>query len=268
MLSVERVRPAYVQVAAQLQELIVRGDLTAGQRLPVEAELSTMFGVSRSTVREALRLLSSQHLVETRRGVHGGTFVAAPDTGLMGDFLETGLGLLSGADLVSVDQLIEACDLLEVPAARLAAVRRTPTQLEMIRKAATATERIEDPVERYEGSNGFHASILAACGNPLLNLVATPVFSVLRTRFQRSSVDATFWDRSARQHHEIYEAIERGDAEQAGILMRSHIDELRVLVPGGVEAVRRRTVGTGSVEAASAIAAATESPAAAGSATV
>jgi DNA-binding FadR family transcriptional regulator len=234
MLSVERVKPAYVQVAGQLQDLIVRGRLTAGQRLPVEAELSTMFGVSRSTIREALRLLSSQNLVETRRGVHGGTFVAAPDTTLMGGMLETGLGLLSGADLVSVDQMIEACDLLEVPAARLAAERRTPEQLEQIRQAAAVADKFDDPIERYEGGgNGFHSAILAACGNPLLNLVATPIFTVLRTRFHRTNVAQDFWDRSSEQHHAIYHAIELGDSQRAGDLMRMHLAELRALCPGG-----------------------------------
>ncbi|OAA28153.1 transcriptional regulator [Frankia sp. EI5c] len=229
MLSVERVRPAYVQVAAQLQDLIVRGDLTAGQRLPVEAELSTMFGVSRSTVREALRLLSSRHLVETRRGVRGGTFVAAPDAGLLGGFLETSLGLLSGAGVISTRQLIEANEVLEIAAARFAALRRSPEQLAAIRRAVFVAHRTDDPVERYEGGGGFHAEILAACGNPLLGLVAAPVRAVLRRRFQPSCVTAEFWERGTRRHEEIYEALELGDPERSGDLMRAHLAELQAL---------------------------------------
>ena len=70
--EVERVRPSYVQVASQLRALILSGQLALGERLPSETELSSMFGVSRSTTREALRLLAAEKLVEPRRGVTGG----------------------------------------------------------------------------------------------------------------------------------------------------------------------------------------------------
>lgn len=77
-LPVSRVLPAYQQVANQLRELIMKGTLVVGERLPAEGEMALKFGVSRSTVREALRGLSSQSLVQTKRGVNGGTFVAEP----------------------------------------------------------------------------------------------------------------------------------------------------------------------------------------------
>src|SRR5690606_41473079 len=63
-LRVRRVRAAYRQVADQLREQILTGTLPSGTRLPSEAELTGLFGVSRSTVREALRLLASQHLID------------------------------------------------------------------------------------------------------------------------------------------------------------------------------------------------------------
>jgi GntR family transcriptional repressor for pyruvate dehydrogenase complex len=91
---VQRVRPAYRQVADELRNQIVAGLLPAGHRLPNEAELSRAFGVSRSTVREALRVLTSQHLIETLRGVRGGSFVAAPDPARMVEDIGGALGVL------------------------------------------------------------------------------------------------------------------------------------------------------------------------------
>jgi GntR family transcriptional repressor for pyruvate dehydrogenase complex len=134
-LSVKRIRPAYEQVAEQLRELILNGTLSPGDQLPVEAELSAVFGVSRSTVREALRMLSSQSLIYTARGVTGGTFVAETSPDAISDFLETSIGLLSGSHEITADELLEARDLLEVPAARLAALRRTDEHLEAMRQA-------------------------------------------------------------------------------------------------------------------------------------
>ena len=66
-LDVKRVQTSYMQVADQLRDLITRGDLAVGQRLPSEAELAPLFGVSKSTIREALRILVTDGLVETRR---------------------------------------------------------------------------------------------------------------------------------------------------------------------------------------------------------
>src|SRR5690606_27188041 len=74
-LPVSSVRTAYQQVAEQLRELILTGALSAGDRLPPEAELAATFGVSRSTVREALRVFASRDLIRTARGTTCGTFV-------------------------------------------------------------------------------------------------------------------------------------------------------------------------------------------------
>lgn len=167
-IAVSRIRPAYQQVADQLRELILSGSLSAGDRLPVEAELSTVFGVSRSTVREALRLLGSQGLTHTVRGATGGTFVAETDARSISDYLETSLVLLSGSHGVSADELLEARHLLEVPAARLAALRRSPQDVEAMR-AAIAEERAEtDRGRRFEHHQQFHAALLHAAGNRLL----------------------------------------------------------------------------------------------------
>ena len=73
------------------------GSLAAGDRLPAEGELAVAFGVSRSTVREALRVLASRDLITTVRGTSGGSFVSHADADQVSAFLETSIGLMSGS---------------------------------------------------------------------------------------------------------------------------------------------------------------------------
>src|ERR1700716_910080 len=126
-LRVQRIRPAYRQVADELRRQIIAGLLPAGHRLPNEPELSRAFGVSRSTVREALRVLASQHLIETLRGGRGGSFVAAPDP----------------------------------PPARLPAERADAETVEAARAAASAPRDPRDP-SGFVPHLDFHTTILMA----------------------------------------------------------------------------------------------------------
>lgn len=225
-LRVRRIEPAYQQVAGQLRRLILQGDLGAGERLPNETGLSVMFGVSRSTVREALRVLSSQNLVTTSRGVSGGSFVAHPEPGHITDFLEASIGLLSGTDTLSVSSLLEARELLEVPAARLAAARRTPEQAAALREAVNREQEDLDRGADFEQHQRFHQIILQASGNPLLEMMTRPVFNVLRTRFLREAAPRTFWEDVVAEHQRINDCIAEGDAEGAGGEMREHLARL------------------------------------------
>lgn len=227
-LPVSRVQPAYQQVATQLQELIMKGTLAVGERLPSEGEMAVQFGVSRSTVREALRGLSSQSLVQTRRGVNGGTFVAEPSAENVQTYLETTIGLLSGADVVSVDEILEARELFEVPAARLAARRRDDAQLQRLR-ATLSSGSEADLTQDFEGHKEFHVAVMEASGNRLLEVIARPVFSVLSTRFRRESASRDYWVAVVGDHRDIYEAIAAGDSEAAARLTRNHLERLRAM---------------------------------------
>ncbi len=225
-LPISRVLPAYEQVANQLQELIIKGTLTVGERLPAEGEMAVQFGVSRSTIREALRGLSSQRLVHTRRGVSGGTFVAEPSSAHVHTYLETTIGLLSGAEVVSVDEILEARELFEVPAARLAAVRRSEDDLSRLR-ATLGPDGETDPPHGFEGHKGFHFAILKASGNQLLDVITGPVFSVLETRFVRDRASSGFWAAVEADHQDIFDAIAAGDSEASARFMHIHLERLR-----------------------------------------
>ncbi|MFI6322003.1 FadR/GntR family transcriptional regulator [Nonomuraea sp. NPDC050556] len=214
--------PAYENLAADLRDRIVAGELRPGDRLPVEPELSTRYGVSRSTVREALRLLASQNLISTVRGVSGGSFVVAPRPEQISDYLRTGFGLLAADTQITVDQLLEIRDLLEVPATGLAAVRRSEADLDELRGTL-----FDVPGERYEQNKRFHAVLLRASGNPLLEVVARPIFQVLDERFLRERAPGTFWNDVDRDHREILALVEAGDEAGAREAAHAHLGHLR-----------------------------------------
>ena len=225
-LAVRQIAPAYRQVADQLRALILEGELSPGARLPNEPELSAMFGVSRSTVREALRALSSQNLITTTRGVAGGSVVAHPEPGHISDFLETSIGLLSGNRRVTVAELLEIRHLLEVPAARLAAARRSDEDVETLRATIDEERNSTVRAESFEGRRAFHTTILNASGNGLLEIVTRPIFQVIATRFRRDAAPPDFWTAVHDDHERILEFIAQGDTDGAAQSMAEHLSHL------------------------------------------
>lgn len=217
--------PAYQQLAEELRTRILSGELKPGDRLPVEPELSAEFGVSRSTVREALRVLSSQNLVATTRGVSGGSFVVTPHRDQISDYLATTVGLLTGTEELSIRQLLEVRCLLEVPAAGLAAERRTEQHLTDL--AATLLDPAEVSADELRQANDrFHTTLLAAAGNPLLEIVVRPVFWVINERFRREQAPTGAWESVEADHAEILERVRAGDAAGASAAARAHLDQL------------------------------------------
>lgn len=227
MQSSGRPQLGYERVADALRDMILSGELLPGERLPPEAELTARMEVSRGTLREALRVLSSQKLLTTTRGVNGGTFVAEPSVEDVSEYLETSLGLLSRGR-VSVPQLLEVRAMLEVPAAGLAARRRTQADLERLASSIVAVDSRDAPEgARWSANSNFHVLLLRAAGNPLLDMVTQPVFSVLRERFLRERADASFWRTVADEHAAILEHVRAGRADAASRAMRAHLAALR-----------------------------------------
>ncbi len=226
-LAVSRVRPAYQQVADQLLELILAGSLASGDRLPTEAKLSAIFGVSRSTVREALRVLASRDLIHTMRGTTGGTFVSRVQFAQVSDYLETSLGLLSGSSDVSVTEMLEARELLEGPSARLAAIRRDDTHIRAMRDAIDREATGRGRGVKFREHRTFHALIVDAAGNGLLGVMTDPVFRVLQAQFLAPDITPEYWAEVDHDHENILTCIEDGDAGAAGSAMKAHLIRLR-----------------------------------------
>jgi GntR family transcriptional regulator, transcriptional repressor for pyruvate dehydrogenase complex len=224
---IHRVRKAYEQVYDQLRELIVKGEFVRGQRLPNEAVLASNFGVSRGTVREALRVLAAQNLIRTAKGAGGGSFVTMPTVDHISEFLQANISLLSEANDVTLDEFLEARELLEVFAARRAAERRTDAHLEQLRDTIMTEPEQLSTQEQFSYNKEFHSAVMGACGNTLLCIAAQPVFSILQTNLRRSPLAKRFPVRVNDDHGVILRAIEAGDADAAGEAMTHHMAYLR-----------------------------------------
>ncbi len=226
-LGVTRVRPAYQQVADQLRDRILDGSLTSGDRLPTEIELSEIFGVSRSTVREALRVLASKDLIRTTRGTTGGTFVARVQFNQVSDYLEMSLGLMSGAQDITVDDLLEARECLEVPAAGFAAMRRGEHHLDLMRQAVEREKLARLRGTKFQEHRTFHGVLVEATGNQLLGVMSEPLFRVLQARTAEHNMPAEYWTQIDNEHTEITSFVEAGSVEGAQAAMRAHLATVR-----------------------------------------
>ena len=226
--TLRRVRKSYEQVADQLRELIVSGRLAQGERLPTDTLLSAEVGVSRATVREALRLLAAQGLIRTTKGAGGGSFVTMPSVDHISDSLSSNIALLADARDLTLEDLIEARQLLEVPAARFAARRRAPGDVDRLQKAIPPDEPPLDVQSEFVHNRDFHATLIECCGNPVLQIAAQPVFSALRTSLSRSSLGRGFHQSIHAHHARIVEAVHAADEDGAAREMHDH---LAFLVP-------------------------------------
>lgn len=183
-------------------------------------------------------MLSSQNLVITTRGVTGGSFVVQPDPTHIATFLQTSLGLLTSAS-GSVNDLLEVRALLEVPAAAIAARRRTKAELEALRETMFEPRGV-DVQEIFAANRNFHGVLLAAAGNPALEAVTRPVFRVLQDRFHREKASARFWTRVDHDHREILGYVESKDEEGASAAQAAHLGHLRATYTR-IDRERRRT---------------------------
>ncbi len=216
-------RKSYEQIADQLRDLILAGTLERGERLPNEMVLASELEVSRATVREALRLLAAQSLIRTARGAGGGSYVTLPTVDHISEFLTANIGLLTDARDLTLDELIEARMLLEVPAARLAARRRSDDDVRRLRASIPGDTANLDTEEEFIQNSEFHTSLIESCGNRLLYIAAQPLFSALQTALARSLLGRRFHSGVHSQHLRIAEAIEEGDEDGAASEMTSHI---------------------------------------------
>jgi GntR family transcriptional repressor for pyruvate dehydrogenase complex len=221
-----RVRRAFEQVYDQLRGAILGGGLANGQRLPSEGALATDFGVSRSTVREALRLLLAEGMIRTARGAGGGSFVTLPTVDHVSEFLQRNIELLSLTDDVTLPEFLEARQLIEVFAVRQAARRRTQADLDALRATLVPSDSSLSADAQYRHNKEFHAVLVDTCGNALLRIAAQPIFSVLHTHLGRFALTLDFPRQVCSEHRVILDQIERGDADAAEREMVNHLTSL------------------------------------------
>ena len=212
---------AHEQVLEALRRQIAAGTLGVGDRLPAERELAARFGVSRTSVREAIRVLEVMGIVSVRRGAeHGVTLRREP-----GNAFSTVVGLLVGLDHVSVHDIVEFRVIVESGAARALAAGGGGDGL------APLLDRMEDPALPQPGFHSldaaFHVALVRAAGNALLNLVEDAVDGLLRKLVLDVATLDRDWDevrpRLEREHRAIQAAIAAGEADRAASLVSEHI---------------------------------------------
>ena len=218
----------YLAIADELRNSILEGDYRPGDRLPTEHELAKRFEVARTSVREALRVLSSEGLIQTTRGgVNGSVVLELNHTDVMRK-LERNMHSLVATRGCSELEMEEVRELIDVTAAWMAAARRTPVHLERMRAAIPDIPPGTLPTpEQVDTNLRFHYLILEATGNRLLHLFGEPVSAVIYSYHRRREHPPEYYQTVLDDHRRILQAIEDRDEAGAREAMSLHIRHLR-----------------------------------------
>jgi GntR family transcriptional repressor for pyruvate dehydrogenase complex len=214
---------AYEAIVEQVEEALARGTLRPGSRLPSERELMTQFAVSRSTVREALRVLESSGLIRSRPGdPHGAEVLPYSAGGLRKSMLR-----LARVGELSLRELIQFRMILESASCMIAARMRTPEQIAQMEVALTQMdEAIARGHEAFsEAGAAFHDVVAQASGNMLIQVcgetVRGVVLGLIDDTITSAADRAEHMRQSVSYHAEVLDAVRRGDGAAASALARA-----------------------------------------------
>lgn len=210
-----------LQIVQQLQGAIRSGLLGPGDRLPPERELAERFGVSRITVRDALRSLEVLGLIKIRVGAGGGAFVTSPGTEIVGEGL-TNLVLLSS---LKPDEIAEARLVLELGSVALAATRATDDDIEQLRvMMREARKALEEETYERGMSLQFHLRIAQIARNKAVALFTDSFRGPLSMHAIRiREPERSSFSHTVQEHEAVVRAIERRDAGEAQRRMAEHL---------------------------------------------
>ncbi|TIH40079.1 FadR/GntR family transcriptional regulator [Subtercola vilae] len=207
------------EAISRIREMILRGELRPGDRLPPEAELSERLGLSRNSLREAVKALELIRVLDVRRG--DGTYVTSLEPGLLLEAVQFVVDLHQDQ---SVLELFEVRRILESSAAALAATRMTPDALTDLRRSVDLAAATDDVAALVEHDLDFHRRIAAASRNDYLSTLLDALSSkTVRARLWRGITEENAAGRTLSEHAAIVEAIAAGDAELAKGLVTAHI---------------------------------------------
>lgn len=223
--SVGRVSQVIIE---QIKTLLREGKLTTGDRLPSERDLCQRFGVSRVTVREALRVLEASGLISIRVGARGGAFVTSPTKERLGDGLAD---LMTLAPVTSAD-VTEARTVIEVGILPFVVERATEGDIAALRRII---DKGHDALSRNAYtmvlSAEFHVAVAACAHNPavesLVHSFHGPMLTSLR---QAQALAPAMGRRGTDEHAELVDAVEKRDVQAAIDVMTKHLDRTASLV--------------------------------------
>ncbi len=213
----------YEQIVQQIEESILKGELTPGSQLPAERELAEQFGVSRTAVREAIKALQEKGLVDAFPG--RGTFVTNGTSNSMRRSLDR---IIKGGESDGLAYLVEVREILEPEIAALAATRADYEDLAAMREAVNVMDTVDSSSEAFiEADLDFHLALAEAAANPIVLSLIDSIVGLLREQRLRISMVEGGPARGQQYHRSILEAIERHDAQGARAAMQAHLWQVR-----------------------------------------
>ncbi|MFT4212857.1 MAG: FadR/GntR family transcriptional regulator [Microbacterium sp.] len=211
------------QVETQLRAAILDGIFAEGSRLPNEIDLAASFGVSRATVREALRSLADEGLVRKSPGARGGTFVQALSATELSDRLRAAVDAVMRLGVVSLEEMIEVRELLELPSAEMAATRHSDDEItQMEESIAAAANPSLDPMAADVMHTAFHILLAKSTGNALMGSVVEALHGV-ELEIEGVEFPSDYVRATEHQHREILDAVRDRDATRARQAMIDHL---------------------------------------------
>jgi len=228
------------QVVSHIRQLIERGELRPGDRLPAERDLAAQIGVSRPTVRVGLHALAAMGVVKSRHG--SGTYIPEGPPMLGSE----PLSLLAALHGFTREEMYEARRLLEVGAAGLAAERATPDQMATLADAVSNLfAALDDPLRFLVHDITFHREVATASGNPIIASLVEMVSALYYDQRRETAQQASDRDlkEAAELHRRIYQAIRARDPEGARSAMNEHLIRAsahQALEPGDAKRAKRR----------------------------
>jgi GntR family transcriptional repressor for pyruvate dehydrogenase complex len=209
-------------LAARLRAQILEGRLAPGEALPGERDLVVETGLSRGSVREALRILEAEGLVQTRPGRYGGTVISRPSS----ELLARQVGSFAKGRGVGLRMLIETRESLEPMLARLAARHRTDADLDALEAAVARMRRAVDgsAADFLAANVEWHWAVALASGNELMSAFMASITGLIR----ESTLEEHVSSREVRlavidAHRRVNAAVRAGDAEAARRRMARHV---------------------------------------------
>jgi DNA-binding FadR family transcriptional regulator len=211
-------------IADRLREQIIRGDLQDGDLLSNEPNLAAQLGVSKPTLREALRVLESEGLLQVRNGVRGGPRVTAPNEATVARYVGRYLQYKG----VHVDDVLDAVGFIELPAVGLLAQRPRAKDVDQLRRFIDDSERAGEPIDAARGLNAFHRLIVELTRNRttavmhgLLEEVVLATDRQIALSYEPSFEPEVKKVHSV--HRQVVTLIAAGDGEAATDLWRRHL---------------------------------------------
>jgi len=214
-------REAAKQAVDRLRDLILQGEFSAGERLPPERLLARELGVSRSTLREAIRALVVMNVLVSRHG--DGTYVSSLEPDLLAEPFE----LMVSLSDESLSHLFEVRRVLETACAGLAAERISDEELVQFDRILEHSEAArDDPEELLDRDVELHTAVVRATRNPLLIRIMSGVGALALASRRRTISLPGVADRSLADHARIVSALRRRSPETARAAMEAHLENV------------------------------------------